>query len=79
MQVEHTVTWVELARLTTWDNLLEGLLGEVASAAFPNDTKGVWLTVLNKPPATVTDWKWGLAQTTRPGTHTKATAAKQGR
>ena len=23
--------------------------------------------------------EWGLAQTTRPGTHTKATAAKQGR
>jgi hypothetical protein len=60
----HTGTWVELARLTTWDNLLEWLLGEVASAEFPNFIKGEWLTVLNKPPATVTNWKWGLAQTT---------------
>ena len=64
MQVEHTVTWVELARLTTWDNLLEGLLGEVASAEFPNFIKGEWLTVLNKPPARATCSKWGLAQTT---------------
>jgi hypothetical protein len=64
VQVEHTVTWVELARLTTWDDLLEGLLVEVASAAFPNDTKGVWLTVLNKPPARATRSKWGLAQST---------------
>ena len=63
MQVEHTVTWVELARLTTWDNLLEGLLGEVASAASKRH-KYEWLTVLHKPPARATCSKWGLAQTT---------------
>ena len=54
MQVKHTVTWVELARLTTWDDLLEGLLVEVASAAFPNDTKGDWCSTLNSPAANST-------------------------
>ena len=79
VQVKHTVTWVELARPITCDDLLEWLLGQVASAASKRH-KYEWCPLqpcVRQPRATCSEL-WGT-QTPKTGTRKRATAAKQGR